>query len=248
MNRVETILQKLQQQFAEQLPVDRLLLTVEMLQHELMHLKANLPPVENNFIAISMPLQQIEKIGVMPPLPDETHTPEKIVELLLIDEAAVAAELDEIETEREAVIKLNGNPLQKPQTIYEPAVSTVPPPVYLSEITIVKKEVNEWVSQENTSINDKLKETTTEWSVKLSGAPVKDLKKAIGVNDRFLYINELFRGDEPMYERSIKTINNFTIWPEAEYWIKRELKTKLGWLDSNQTVKQFDQLVKRRFS
>ena len=87
-----------------------------------------------------------------------------------------------------------------------------------------------------------------EISEKLTGLPVKDLKKAIGINDRFLYINDLFRGDEAMYERSIKTINGFSIWPEAEYWIRRELKTKLGWTDDNETVKQFDQLVKRRFS
>jgi hypothetical protein len=87
-----------------------------------------------------------------------------------------------------------------------------------------------------------------EISEKLTGMPVKDLRKAIGINDRFLYINDLFRGDEVMYERSIKTINSFSIWHEAEYWVRRELKTKLGWVDDNETVKQFDQLVKRRFS
>ncbi|MCR6719042.1 MAG: hypothetical protein NVV59_01870 [Chitinophagaceae bacterium] len=78
--------------------------------------------------------------------------------------------------------------------------------------------------------------------------PIKDLRKAIGINDRFLYINELFRGDEAMYERSIKTINGFNIYAEAEYWIIRELKTKLGWNLDHPAVLQFDQLVKRRFS
>ena len=140
MNRVETILQKLQQQFAEKLPVDRLLLTVEILQHELMHLKSILPPVENNFIAISMPLQQIEKIVVAASACTEIDPPEKVVELLLVDEAAVAAELDEIETQRNDALNSTVNPLKKPQSIYEPAVSTVPPPVYHSEITVVKKE------------------------------------------------------------------------------------------------------------
>jgi hypothetical protein len=77
---------------------------------------------------------------------------------------------------------------------------------------------------------------------------IRDLKKAIGINDRFLYINELFRGDENMYERSIKTINGFSILPEAEYWIQRELKVKIGWNQDSETVKQFDQLVKRRFT
>jgi hypothetical protein len=82
---------------------------------------------------------------------------------------------------------------------------------------------------------------------KLTDSPIRDLKKAIGINDRYVFINELFRGDEVMYERSIKTINNFKILPEAEYWIQRELKVKLGWDEGSGTVKHFDQLVKRRF-
>jgi hypothetical protein len=61
-------------------------------------------------------------------------------------------------------------------------------------------------------------------------------------------VNDLFRGDENMYERSIKTINGFSIYPEAEYWITRELKVKLSWPDNSETVKLFDQLIKRRFS
>ena len=110
------------------------------------------------------------------------------------------------------------------------------------------KEINEIVNTENSSRNDNLKTPVIELSNKLAEGPIKDLKKAIGINDRFLYINELFRGDEVMYERSIKTINSFSIWPEAEYWIRRELKTKLGWIDSDATVIQFDQLIKKRFS
>ena len=74
------------------------------------------------------------------------------------------------------------------------------------------------------------------------------MKKAIGINVRFVFIEELFRGDEAMYERSIKTINGFSIFPEAEYWIQRELKTKVGWDEESPTVKHFDQLVRRRFS
>jgi hypothetical protein len=92
-----------------------------------------------------------------------------------------------------------------------------------------------------------LKQAKIELSDALQDSPVKDLKKAIGINDRFLFIRELFRGDEVMYERSIKTINGFSIFPEAEYWIKRELKLKLGWNDSSPEVKLFDQIVKRRF-
>ena len=58
----------------------------------------------------------------------------------------------------------------------------------------------------------------------------------------------VFRGDEAMYERSIKTINNFSIYPEAQYWIERELKIKLGWDNNRPAVQEFYSLVKRRFS
>lgn len=98
------------------------------------------------------------------------------------------------------------------------------------------------------SLNDKLKTEQTEVASKLTETPVKDLRKAIGINDRYLFLSELFRGDEAMYERSIKTINTFNIYGEAEFWINRELKTKLGWNEESATVKDFFQLVRRRFS
>ena len=98
------------------------------------------------------------------------------------------------------------------------------------------------------SLNDKLRQGKTELVEILKETPVKDLRKAVGINDRFLFINDLFRGDEAMYERSIKTINSFHIYAEAEYWINRELKVKLGWDKNHLPVLHFDQLVKRRFS
>ena len=84
--------------------------------------------------------------------------------------------------------------------------------------------------------------------IHLKETPIKDLRKGIGINDRFTFVKELFRGDDAMYERSIKTINGFNIYSEAEYWIARELKHKLGWDDNNETVKYFYHLVRRRFS
>ena len=98
------------------------------------------------------------------------------------------------------------------------------------------------------SLNDKLKEHKVEVGHVVADHPIKDLKKAIGINDRHIFINELFRGDEVMYERSLKTINGFRIFAEAEYWIERELKVKLGWEEHKDTTRHFYQLIKRRFA
>ncbi|MBS1562792.1 MAG: hypothetical protein JST39_00330 [Bacteroidetes bacterium] len=110
------------------------------------------------------------------------------------------------------------------------------------------RELNDVVGQPQLSLNDRLRSGQAELADVLTEAPLRDLKKAIGLNDRYVFVNELFRGDEAMYERSLKTINAFRILPEAEYWVERELKTRLGWDDNKHTTQQFYQLVKRRFS
>ena len=111
-----------------------------------------------------------------------------------------------------------------------------------------KGELNESMASNGESLNERLRVEKIELGNMLQGSPIRDLKKAIGINDRYHFINELFRGDETMYERSLKTINGFSILPEAEYWIQRELKVKLGWSESSESVHHFDQLVRRRFS
>ena len=247
MERVETLLQKLQEQFAKGDPPAKLLLTVQMLQHELSHLQAAAPANGNETIAVSMPVNvNIAPAFAAPaqPVQEKPAEEEKIVQVLQVDEAEIEAELEEIK--RNAQLRQQIGVSSKPQLLFEDSgddIPTLPP-----RPEPVVKEINDHVAETSTSLNDKLKVAAAELSDKLADGPVKDLKKAIGVNDRFLYINELFRGDEAMYERSIKTINSFSIFPEAEYWIRRELKTKLGWKDSDETVRQFDQLIKRRFA
>lgn len=108
--------------------------------------------------------------------------------------------------------------------------------------------LNEVIGTKKTELNDHLKEERVEVAAKLEETPIRDLRKAISVNDRYLFTHMLFRGDENMYERSVKTINSFSIYPEAQYWIQRELKVKLGWTENHEAVKLFDHLVKRRFS
>lgn len=109
-------------------------------------------------------------------------------------------------------------------------------------------ELNDTILDEEISINDKLKVKSNEVGTTILQSPVKDLRKAIGINDKYLFINELFSKDEAMYERSIKTINNFGTYKEAEQWMNRELYTKLCWLKDSTIVESFYSLVKRRFS
>lgn len=76
---------------------------------------------------------------------------------------------------------------------------------------------------------------------------INDLTKDVSAGDKDRFVKNLFRGDEIMYNRSVKTINNFRTLAEAEFWVMRELKTKLGWVN-NSDVEYFDRLVYRKFN
>ncbi len=121
-------------------------------------------------------------------------------------------------------------------------------PTLAQQQSKVVYELNNSLQAEEPSVNDRLKPQQNEAGGRLQNEPIKDLRKAIGINDKYTFIKELFRNDEAAYERTLKTINGFSILPEAEYWIQREMKYKLGWDDNNATVKSFYQLVRRRFS
>jgi hypothetical protein len=272
MYRVKTLIDKLRRQLDGQASAADMLLTVQMLQHELqaqpagtlalapgvaVQMPSAIPPA-NGKPVMPMPLvadglSPIKSaVAAQPPLADENpfvpaasdSEPEKVVAVLQVDEAELAAELEELKRNAATLQQLSAG--AKPPTLFDLASEEIPTLAHQPAAQEVHQLIN---TGDALSLNDlHASQPAPELSEKLSDSPVKDLKKAIGINDRFLFISELFRGDEVMYERSIKTINSFAIWPEAEYWIRRELKTKLGWLDAEPTVKLFDQLVKRRFA
>ncbi len=275
MERVETLSNLLAEKIRNKASVQELLLTVKMLESELIHVKNTRIGDAGKAASVHIarkyekPPSGLQDMFAEPAAsePAPIHSSEaaapvdtdaKTVEVLQIDEAEVEAELDEIKKNAEERNKISVQ--NKPQVVFDPVddIPTLAGRQYLPQASapaspptpvVAPKEIHESINVNNSaSLNEALSKPQKEVSHSLQDTPVKDLKKAIGVNDRYVFINELFRGDESMYERSIKTINGFAIFPEAEYWIRRELKLKLGWNDKNEIVQQFDQLVRRRFA
>jgi hypothetical protein len=156
--------------------------------------------------------------------------------------------LDEVHPAKKNIIE--PEPEKEAKVEEEEKFNFFDPMIEIPTLALKRQEVNETIAAQQESLNDKLKATSSKKEVahNIKDGPVKDLRKAIGINDQYLFINELFRNDQIMYERSIKTINGFNIYGEAEFWIKRELKLKLAWNENSEAVQLFDQLVKRRFS
>lgn len=223
MERVKVLIEKLQAQVQQQADPAQLLLTVQMIQSEIQQVQLH----QSKTLGTS-------KVAVVLPSFMNSYKNGEAIETI------------PARTEEEA---LKEKYAPKPEPTPAPAFSYDP----LVEIPTlshqkVSKDINEIIAGNGESLNDRLNEKKSELGDRLMDSPIRDLRKAIGINDRFEFIGELFRGDEAMYERSLKTINGFNIYPEAEYWISRELEIKLGWDNSTDTVQHFYQLVKRRFS
>ncbi len=223
MERVGILINKLQEQFAQQVESDQLLVTAQMLLAELQQYKKSISMTDSP-VAKSGTKKKEELSGWLFDMQTELPIVESIVEQEVPQEEVQMMAPMVLETVEAAT----------------PVVNAIP----VKEIL----ELNDIILDDAPIIHDQLKQESNDISTGFQETPIRDLKKAIGINDRYLFINELFRGDETMYERSLKTINGFAIFPEAQYWIQRELKVKLGWNDRSETVDHFHQLVKRRFA
>lgn len=226
MDRLAELISKLNEQFAQNADHGQLMMTVKQIESAL----SALSPASGKALGTS-------KVSVLMPGVARYAEPE-IASPKAAEPVAAPKNVEEKKVVKEQVITPKNE-----GWLFDPMVE-IPTLAHQKS----GPEVNEAIGQQGVSLNDKLKAEVVEVKHLLNEAPVRDLKKAIGVNDRFVFINELFRGDENMYERSIKTINSFRIYPEAEYWIERELKVKLGWEDSRESTQHFYQVVKRRFS
>lgn len=100
------------------------------------------------------------------------------------------------------------------------------------------------------TISEKLHKNKTEKSLidKIKMQPLADLKLSIGINERFAFINELFHGDQQLYHQSLDQLNSMQDYNDAREMIQGSLLQKLNWDTNNARLKEFDELVKRRFN
>ncbi len=230
MERIQALINQLKQLSDQQAEPQALISIVQQLQQALQRYQQAPKSLGTSKVAVLMPSNNLVTTELLEKYGPRTQAAE----------APISAEHDR-EKQAEGQV---AEPVAPVESVFEKRFDPMIETPTLSQQIQPKIELS---ATDIPSLNDHLRQSRTEVSDILKEAPVKDLRKAIGINDRFLFINELFRGDEAMYERSIKTINSFNIYAEAEFWIMRELKTKLGWNPDMPAVAQFDNLVRRRF-
>lgn len=77
---------------------------------------------------------------------------------------------------------------------------------------------------------------------KISNSPVQSIQAAIGINDRYQYIRELFDGNAETFTKTVGDLDTLTNIQEAVEYLQQNFKWK-----KNETSLKFVSLVKRRF-
>ena len=83
-------------------------------------------------------------------------------------------------------------------------------------------------------------------AARLQRKPVADLISAIGINDKFLFLNELFGGSMEKYNKSIRSLNSFSTLLGAKTYMS-ELQIEFQWNCESEAYKKLADLVERRF-
>lgn len=121
----------------------------------------------------------------------------------------------------------------------------------LKNIQPMPNEVNAVIKEKtgSSSINEKISEKKEDSTIagKLQKKPIESLNKAIGPNEKFIFIKELFKGDREAFNETIKHLDSLSDFEEAEKYIHKNIAGKYEWDFNLKSVVTFFDLVQRRY-
>lgn len=81
---------------------------------------------------------------------------------------------------------------------------------------------------------------------KLRLRKLDDLNKGISMADKFLFMNDLFKGENTSFKEAVDMLNRLSDPEEAERYLN-SLSLAYGWQENPKTEKKFRELVSRKF-
>ena len=215
-------------------------------------------PIEPAAIT-ELPAQKIEPASIEQE-PSELFCPEKSIveaekeempgpEAMIISESIQNVD-EPVVPEVEATAPVAVEPVVAVRAI-PPAIPSVKPPeiVILQPIAEkeeepvhpTKKTLGETLGEAHQLVNDILSPEKGESGFQM--LPISSLWDGIGINDRFLFVRELFGNNSSNFESAIDTIDQFNSIQEAVGYLKMNFK----W-NKTEASQKFTGLIKRRFT
>jgi hypothetical protein len=120
-------------------------------------------------------------------------------------------------------------------------------PLFRPEAVPVKPAPQPEAAKPAPSLNDLLAKTNGKSDEPIK-APIADLKQAISLNEKLLFIKDLFNGYNLAYSEVIDIINKMSSFEAADSYLQNNYAAKNNWANKQATVDQFYELLNRRFS
>lgn len=119
---------------------------------------------------------------------------------------------------------------------------TVAPPSSPEAPGTEKKVLGELLGKDRTSFNEKLGNGQGNGSNKVL-SPITDLRKGLGINDRFFFQRELFNGSSDVMNQTLDQLNQMNSLSSAKSFLAANFK----WKPDQEAVHAFMDLLERRF-
>jgi hypothetical protein len=177
--------------------------------------------------------------------------PEIIKHELILDESHNWEDEDDPGFEIEETVE-EETPKAPPVKVSKPEPVKEVPPVEVKKETPPVESKKEVHAEEPLTINQmmsaKLHKTSPKATEHPHIQPIADLKQAITLNDKLLYIKDLFNGYNLAYSEAIDILNRFSTFDEADNFLKTNYAVKNHWDSKQATVDKFYALLERRYA
>lgn len=179
-------------------------------------------------------------------LAEETLEPEPIPEPASVPEPVVATEPEPVPEPVKVVVP-------EPVVEAKPEPVVVPEPKPVSEpVKVVEPEPNVFTQPkveekpQQRSLNDLFNEQKQDLGEKFQQTKITDLTKAMSINDKFLFIRELFKNKSEEFSHAIHTLNKCENIEEA-FDTMEGLKKQYFWDSTSSAYLALCDLVRRKF-
>lgn len=188
-------------------------------------------------------LVEVEKISINPENASEvTNQLNNLLQLELnndelLEPGIEAKTQNQASTPEEVSIKESSN-----QEGEVPQIETAPD----TKNTVESLSINERYARKEITLNDLLRSSEPEHTPPLS--KIEDLRSAISLNEKFIFIKELFGNDPSAYAMALSEIENQDDLESALTLLTSNYSGKFNWDQENPYLKDFISLVERRFN
>lgn len=131
-----------------------------------------------------------------------------------------------------------------------PDYAAIPTSPAITPAEDVTASVNDQFSMQPTMLNEKLKEEKPAETVssQYQHRPISSIHSYISLNHKFIFINQLFKGDATAYHQAIDELEQAQSFDQAKDLMNRVYAPQYKWRDVADEADDFYEIVRRKFN